>query len=421
MKSPVEASISSTPEDSIGPPAGTFAALRHRNYQLYFGGQLVSNAGTWMQTVAQGWLVWELSHSGLMLGVVGFASAIPSLLVTPWGGVVVDRMPKRRLLMMTQSGAMLLAFILAALTFTGAVRVWHIVLLAAGLGFVNAFDAPARQAFVVDMVGRDDLPNAIALNSLMFNSARVIGPGLGGLLLAAVGAAWCFTINGASFLAVLIGLWAMRISFAAGGRSKETPWRQLGQGVAYLRSEPTLGGILWLSLCFSVFGMAYFSMLPAFVERVLHQGAVVYGWVMAATGVGAVTGALLIATRRERMSRGMWLIVTNLTFPLLLAGFAFAASVPVSFILAVGLGFGFMSQFTMMNTLLQTRVDDRLRGRVMSIYTLTFFGFAPFGNLAVGALSERIGLSNAIGAFAVINLILALIIHHRVPGIRKLP
>jgi MFS family permease len=162
-------------------------------------------------------------------------------------------------------------------------------------------------------------------------------------------------------------------------------------------------------------------MLPAFVERVLHQGAVVYGWVMAATGVGAVIGALLIATRRERMSRGVWLIVTNLTFPLLLAGFAFAASVPISFILAVGLGFGFMSQFTMMNTLLQTRVDDRLRGRVMSIYTLTFFGFAPFGNLAVGALSERIGLSNAIGAFAVINLILALIIHRRVPGIRKLP
>src|SRR5574340_394910 len=297
MKTPITASIPSLSSEPAVRSAGTFAALKHRNYQLYFGGQLVSNAGTWMQTVAQAWLVWELSHSGLMLGIVGFASAIPSLMVTPWGGVVVDRMPKRRLLMMTQSGAMLLAFILAALAFTGIVQVWHIVLLAAGLGFVNSFDAPARQAFVVDMVGRDDLPNAIALNSLMFNSARVIGPGLGGLLLAAVGAAWCFTINGVSFLAVLLGLWAMRIPYHPGEPTHESPWQQLGQGIRYLRSEPTLAGILWLSLCFSVFGMSYFSMLPAFVERVLHQGAIVYGWVMAATGVGAVTGALIIATR----------------------------------------------------------------------------------------------------------------------------
>jgi MFS family permease len=167
--------------------------------------------------------------------------------------------------------------------------------------------------------------------------------------------------------------------------------------------------------------MSYFSMLPAFVERVLHQGAIVYGWVMAATGVGAVTGALLIATSRGRLSRGTWLIASNITFPVVLAAFAFAGNVPISFILAFGLGFGFMSQFTMMNTLLQTRVDDRLRGRVMSIYALTFFGFAPFGNLAVGALSERIGLSNAIGVFAAINLVLALIIHRSVPGIRKLP
>jgi MFS family permease len=402
-------------------PVSAFAALKHRNYQLYFGGQLVSNAGTWMQTVALGWLVWELSHSDLMLGIVGFASAIPSLMVTPWGGVVVDRMPKRRLLMMTQSGAMILAFVLAALTFTGVVREWHIVLLAAGLGFVNAFDAPARQAFVVDMVGREDMPNAIALNSLMFNSARVIGPGLGGLLLVAVGAGWCFTINGISFLAVLVSLWAMQLQRYRAAPTTQSPWRLLGQGFRYLRSEPTLSGILWLSLCFSVFGMSYFSMLPAFVERVLHQGAVTYGWVMAATGLGAVTGALLIATNGARMSRGTWLTGANIVFPLILAVFAFTGNIVVSFILAFGLGFGFMSQFTMMNTLLQTRVDDRLRGRVMSIYALTFFGFAPFGNLAIGALSERIGLSNAIALFAGMNLLLAFAIHRRVPGIRKLP
>lgn len=402
-------------------PTGTFAALRHRNYQLYFGGQLVSNAGTWMQVVAQGWLVYQLSHSDLMLGIVGFAAAIPSVLVTPWGGVVVDRMPRRRLLLMTQASAMILALILAALTFTNVVQTWHIVLLAAGLGFVNAFDAPARQAFVVDMVGREDLPNAIALNSLMFNSGRVIGPALGGLLLAAVGAPWCFTINGLSFFAVLLGLMAMRLESKAGTASTESAFRQLWQGIQYLRGEPTLAGILWLSLFFSVFGMSYATLLPAFVERILHKGPVVYGWVTAATGVGAVVGALLIAARRGSMPRGRWLLGACIGFPIVLAAFSFTNAVPLSLIFAFGLGFGFMSQFTMMNTLLQTRVDDRFRGRVMSLYALTFFGFAPFGNLAVGALSELIGLSYAITAFAVVCLLTAIAIHRKVPQIRTLP
>ena len=409
---------------AVGEPAveaaSPFAALRHRNYQLYFGGQLVSNAGTWMQVIAQGWLVYQLSHSELTLGIVGFAAAIPSLLVTPWGGVVVDRMPKRRLLMLTQSGAMLLAFTLAALVFAGVVREWHIVLLAAGLGFVNAFDAPARQAFVVEMVGRQDLPNAIALNSLMFNSARVIGPALGGLLLAAVGAAWCFTINGVSFLAVLLGLAVMHLDDRAGAGSAESPLRQMWQGVQYLGGEPVLSGLLLLSLCFSVFGVSYATLLPAFVERVLHQGPAVFGWVTAATGVGAVTGALLIATHRGKLPRGEWLLRASMGFPLVLAAFSFTSYLPLSLILAFGLGFGFMSQFTMMNTLLQTRVADRLRGRILALYTLTFFGFAPFGNLAVGALSERIGLSHAMSSFALVSLLLAILIHRKVPQIRKL-
>jgi len=401
--------------------ASPFAALRHRNYQLYFGGQLVSNAGTWMQVIAQGWLVYQISHSDLTLGIVGFAAAIPSLLVTPWGGVVVDRMPKRRLLLLTQSGAMLLAFILAALAFTGAVREWHIVLLAAGLGFVNAFDAPARQSFVVDMVGRADLPNAIALNSLMFNSARVIGPAVGGLILAVVGAAWCFTINGLSFLAVLLGLAAMRLEDRAGAGTGESPLRQLWVGIQYLTGEPILSGLLLLSLSFSIFGISYATLLPAFVERVLHQGPAVFGWVTAATGLGAVTGALMIANHRGKLTRGQWLVRASLGFPMVLAAFSFTNYVPLSLVLAFGLGFGFMSQFTMINTLLQTRVADNLRGRVMALYTLTFFGFAPFGNLAVGALSAKIGLSYAISIFAVVSLLLTVFIHHRVPQIRRLP
>jgi MFS family permease len=406
---------------SLNPAAGSgFAALRHRNYQLYFGGQLISNAGTWMQVIAQGWLVYQLSHSDLMLGIVGFASAIPALMITPWGGVIVDRMPRRTLMLITQSSAMLLAFILAGLTFSNTVREWHIVLLAAALGFVNAFDAPARQAFVVELVGREDLPNGIALNSFMINSARVLGPAVGGLLLAALGAAWCFTINGVSFMAVLVGLAAMRIEGRVPDRTVDSPWRQLTTGVRYVAAEVELGGLLLLSLCFSIFGTSYATLLPAFVEQVLGQGAAVYGWVTAATGLGAVTGALLIANQRGRVLWGKWLATASLGFPVVLVIFSFTKYVPASLILAFGLGLGFMSQFTMINTLLQTRVDDLLRGRVMGLYVLTFFGFAPFGNLALGALSEHVGLSPAMTAFALIALVLAAAIHRRVPQIRNL-
>jgi MFS family permease len=417
-ESPVE---SSTEPKRMENALDTFAALRHRNFQLYFGGQLVSNAGTWMQVIAQGWLVYQLSHSEWTLGIVGFASAIPALLVSPWGGVVVDRVPKRSLLILTQTGAMLLAFILAILAFTHVVQVWHIVLLAAGLGLVNAFDGPGRQAFVVEMVGREDLPNAIALNSLMFNSARVIGPALGGILLALVGVAWCFTINGLSFLAVIFGLWAMRLRPPALRRSLESPWKQLIGGIQYVSKQAELSGLVLLALIFSIFGISYATILPAFVEQILQQGAQTYGWITAATGIGAVSGAFLIASRRGLQWRGSWLLRASLGFPVVLTLFAFTRFFPLSLILAFGLGIGFMAEFTMINTLLQTRVADDLRGRVMGLYTLTFFGFAPFGNLAIGALAQWIGLSEAITLFALICLLLTLIVLQRVPQIRSLP
>jgi MFS family permease len=398
-----------------------FAALRHRNYQLYFGGQLISNAGTWMQVIAQGWLVYQITHSDLTLGIVGFAAAIPSLLVTPWGGVAVDRIPKRALLMLTQSGAMMLAFALAALAFTHMVREWHVVLLAAGLGFVNAFDAPARQAFVVELVGREDLPNGIALNSLMFNSARVIGPAIGGLLLAIVGTAWCFTINGLSFLAVIFGLWAMHLDVHTPQHASESMWTQLVNGIRYVSGRAELLGLLLLSLFFSIFGISYATIMPAFVEQRLRQGAAAYGWVTASTGVGAVTGALLIANHRGTSWRGKWLVAASLGFPLVLAAFSFTTYLPASLVCAFALGMGFMVEFAMINTLLQTRVDDRLRGRVMALYTLTFLGFAPFGNLGIGALSQRIGLNLAISIFALISLVLSAAVLRKVPQIRDLP
>jgi len=413
-----EQPVLETQEQGTGNP---FAALRHRNFQLYFGGQLISNAGTWMQIIAQGWLVYQLTHSDLTLGIVGFAAALPTLIITPWGGVIVDRVPKRTILMLTQSGAMMLAFTLAALAFTKVVQVWHIYLLAAGLGIVNSFDAPARQAFVVEMVGRDDLPNAIALNSMMFNSARIIGPAMGGLLLAIIGTAWCFTINGLSFLAVLIGLGAMRLAPHVAKHHSESPWKQLTGGIKYVTSQNELAGLLLLSLFFSVFGISYSTILPAFVEQMLKQGAAAYGVVNAATGVGAVSGAFIIANQRGRQWRGKWLLAASLGFPIVLAVFSFTSFFPASLILAVGLGFGFMVEFTMINTLLQTRVDDRLRGRVMGLYTLTFFGFAPFGNLAVGALSQQIGLSYTMTLFAMIGLILSAYVLRKVPQLKNLP
>ncbi len=399
----------------------TFSALRHRNYQLYMSGQLISTIGTWMQIIAQGWLVYELSRSELMLGIVGFASAIPAMLITPWGGVVVDRVSRRQVLVLTQIGAMALALILAALNFTGVVQVWHVVALAAGVGIVNAFDGPARQAFVVEMVGREDMANAIALNSITFNSARIVGPAIGGLLLVLVGASWCFLINGLSFIAVIAGLLAMRLPPHAAKPAVASGWQQLTSGLAYVRRAPELRALLLMALFFSLFGISYSTVLPAFVDRVLHQGAGAFGAINAMSGIGAVTGAFLVARYGDRGHRGQWLSAAALAFPLILCLFAVNPSYPVALVLALGLGLGFMSVFTLLNTLLQTHIIDEMRGRVLSLYTLTFFGFTPFGNLAIGSLSESWGLSTAIVASALASLVLSALVIWTTPHLRQLP
>jgi len=425
MKSPIieetSESVDATLPSAVPGQSGTvFAAMRHRNFQLYFGGQLISNIGTWMQIIAQGWVVYQIGHSELTLGLVSFASAIPVLLISPWGGVVVDRMSRRTLLMMTQSGAMLLAFILAALTFADAVKEWHVIVLAALLGIVNAFDAPARQAFVPEMVGKQDLPNAIALNSIMFNSARVIGPAVAGLVLAAVGAAWCFTLNGISFFAVLMGLWLMKLPAHQKIQHTTSPLGQLVSGLKYASGNREIRALILLSLVFSIFGISYATILPAFVENTLHLGAAAYGWVNTATGLGAVSGAFLLAHRGSHGRRGKLLVLTNIAFPLILIAFSFASSYPLALVLAYGLGMGFMVQFTTINTLLQTRVDDNFRGRVMGLYTITFFGFSPFGNLLIGFLGEKIGLGIAMTLFAACSLILSRLVLTKTPEIQKL-
>jgi len=398
-----------------------FAAMRHRNFQLYFGGQLISNIGTWMQIIAQGWVVYQIGHSELILGLVAFASAIPVLVVSPWGGVIVDRASRRTLLILTQVGAMLLAFILAALMFNNVVKEWHVVVLAALLGVVNAFDAPARQAFVPEMVGKEDLPNAIALNSMMFNSARVLGPAVAGIVLAFVGAAWCFTINGISYLAVIAGLFLMELPAHQKIQHTNSPWQQLKGGLKYTANHREISSLILLSLVFSVFGISYSTILPAFVEKTLHQGALAYGWVNTVTGLGALTSAFFLAHQMTHGRRGKLLVLTNIAFPLILIAFSFTSPLWLSLFLAYGLGMGFMVQFTIINTLLQTRVEDEFRGRVMGLYTITFFGFAPFGNLLIGFLGEKLGLAIAMTLFALCSLMLSRIILMRTPEIQKLP
>ncbi|CAN5380010.1 MFS transporter [soil metagenome] len=398
----------------------SFSAIRHRNFRLYMGGQLVSLVGTWMQIIAQGWLVYQLSHSELALGFVGFASAIPALIISPWAGVIVDRVAKRKILVATQVGAMLLAFILSAMSFAGIVQVWHVIVLAAGLGVVNAFDGPARQAFVVEMVGREDLPNAIAMNSMTFNSARILGPGIGGLLLAAFGSSWCFLLNGLSFLAVIASLLAMKLTLHERKPLTLSPWKQLTSGLAYAKNTPEIRGLLLMALFFSLFGISYSTVLPAFIDKVLHQGAEAFGVINAMTGVGAVAGAFVIAQYGDRGQRGRWLVWSSLLFPIVLGLFAINHNYPASMILALLLGLGFMLTFTLINTLLQTRLADDMRGRVLSLYTLTFYGFTPFGNLLIGTLSERLGLSTAITASAVASLALSAIVILSTKELRRL-
>jgi MFS family permease len=356
-----------------------------------------------------------------MLGVVGFAAAIPAFLIAPWAGVVADRVDKRKLLVATQVASMLLAFVLAILTFTGLVQVWHVVLLAVLLGAVNSFDGPTRQAFVVEMVGRDDLPNAIAINSMTFNAARVVGPAFGGVLLATVGSAWCFAINGFSFLAVIISLLAMNTPPAPKRLDLRSPWEQLKSGVVYSVRHPELRALLLLALFFSTFGIAYMTVLPAFVDQVLKGGPTGFGLITSAAGLGAVSGALFVATYGDRGIRGQMLFTAAMIFPLVLVLFALNTNFILALLLTYLLGVGFMLQFTQINTLLQTRVEDHMRGRVLSLYTLTFFGFTPFGNLLVGALGETLGLSVALIIMATVTLLSAVIIFWRTPELKRLP
>jgi MFS family permease len=398
-----------------------FLALRHRNYRLWFIGQTISLFGTWMQAAALSFLVFDLTHSPAYLGYVGFATGLPAWLFMSYGGVVADRMARRALLILTQTTMMLLAFILTALTFLRIVQPWHIIVLAFVLGVANAFDAPARQAFVTEMVVPEDLTNAIALNSTMFNLGIALGPAVSGITYAAFGPGWCFAINGLSFIAIILALHLMRLpgqERPAVARSSRT---DLKEGFRYAFHHPVIRTIILLIGAAGLFGNAFITLIPAWAVKILHGDATTNGWLQSARGLGALTGALLIASLGRFQFKGKLLTAGTLALPLLLLVFAVTRWLPLSLLILVGVGGSLVVVMNLANALVQTHVEERFRGRVMGLYTLAFFGLLPLGALWSGALAEWRGEPVSIAFGALATLACATAAWMFAPRLRRLP
>ncbi len=398
----------------------TFAALRHPNYQLWFRGQLVSLVGTWMQNTAQGFLVFQLTDSPAFLGYVAFAAGLPTWFFTLYGGVIADRIPRRRLIIITQVGMMVLAFIQAALVFTGVVQPWHILVLAFFLGIANAFDAPARQSFVVEMVDHEDLTNAIALNSTMFNLATVVGPAVAGLTYAWLGPAWCFTINGISFIAVIISLALMKLPKRQIEPAAGRVFALLKEGLQYTRRSADIMGILFLVGSVSVFASGMMTLIPAWAVHVLGGDATTNGLLLSARGFGSMSAGLFIAWLSRFHVRGKALSIGSLILPVLMVLFALTTNQTLSLIFLACTGFGFMLVVNNANAALQTSLPDQLRGRVMSIFILVFFGSQPLGSLFAGQLAEMTGEPVSVLVFSGLLLISALIVWIKLPRLRAM-
>jgi MFS family permease len=381
----------------LGAPSSTWALLkvfRHRNYRLFFSGQLVSMMGTWMQSVAQGWLVYSLTHSTLLLGLTSFCAQVTVFFMASFGGVIADRVDRRRMLMITQSLSMAQAILLAVLTLTHTVQVWEIIALAFGLGFINAFDIPSRQAMTLDMVGREDLRHAIALNSMMFNLARVIGPSLAGALIAVVGEGVCFALNALSFGAVLTSLILMRIPQRL-PRINEHALREIADGYRYSFSNQRIRVAMMLVAVSSCFGAAYLSLLPAFARDLLHGDATSYGTLMTSIGIGALIGAYGLSRIKER-----WLtiapIIASLYFGAGLIAFSHSHTLWLSVLLLLPTACSLMLLGGKTNTVIQLVAAEHMRGRVISHYTQAFLGMMPWGSLLLGYIAGRIGVTDAV-------------------------
>ena len=400
------------------PLPATLRALQYRNFRLFFGGQLISLVGTWMQNVAQAWLVYRLTGSAVLLGAIGFAGQIPVFILSTAGGIAADRFSRRRIVIGTQTAAMLLAFALAALTLSGQVRIWHVFVLSSLLGVVNSFDIPARQSFIVEMVGKPDLMNAIALNSSMFNASRVVGPAIAGILVAGIGEGWCFFANGVSYIAVIAGLAAMRIAPREPFEHPGSPLAHIVEGFRFVIANPPVHALLILLGVVSLTGMPYVVLMPIFADRILHGGARALGGLMGVAGIGALCGALLLASRQHLRGLGTWVALAALSFGACLTAFAASRNLGLSAAILVPAGFCMMIQMGSSNTLIQSMVPDRLRGRVMSVYSMMFMGMAPIGSLLAGATAGRLGAPATVAAGGLICMTAAGVFWLRWPGIR---
>ncbi|MGA8870077.1 MAG: MFS transporter [Candidatus Acidiferrales bacterium] len=384
-------------------------SLKHRNFQLFFGGQLISLVGTWMDTAAEALLVYRLTGSSLLLGTVAFAGQIPIAICATAGGYVADRFDRRKIVIATQTLSMILAGVLAFLTLTHRVTVAEVIALAAMMGVVNGFDIPTRQAFLVQMVGRDDLMNAIALNSSMFQGARVVGPVIAGIIVYKIGEGWCFFANSASYIAVIAGLLMMRVARRIPERRTDSPLRHVTEGFRFARDTVPIRALLLLIALVSLVAMPYSVLMPVFAVKILHGTARTYGMLMGATGTGALIGGLMLASRRGVSGLGRWVAIACGGFGTCLVLFSQSRWYLASLCVLVPMGFSMMTQMASSNTLIQVMVPDRLRGRIMGVYSIVFMGMAPLGSLLCGALAERIGAQETLtigGAIAICGAIL---------------
>jgi len=371
-----------------------------------------------MQSIAQSWLVYRLTGSATLLGIVGFASQFPVFVLAPVGGAVADSYPRRHALIATQTAAMLLAFPLAALTLTNRIQVWHLIVFATLLGAISAFDVPIRQAFVVEMVGRDDLMNAIALNSSMMNGARIIGPAVAGVLVAAVGEGWCFLLNGVSFIAVIVGLILMNVGNRPPGEHRGPRVSAIIEGFHFVLHTRPIRDLLILLGLMSVMGMPYTVLMPIFADEIFNGGAKGLGLLMGSSGIGALAGALLLAGRQDVRGLGKWVMLSCGGFGVSLVLFALSRNFWISTLLLLPVGFTMMVQMASSNTLIQSMVPDQLRGRVMAVYSMMFMGMSPVGALLAGLLAHRLGAPLTVAAGGVVCIAGALVFRARLPRIR---
>jgi MFS family permease len=396
-------------------------ALRHRTYRLFFGGQSLSLIGTWLTRVATSWLVYRLTGSTLALGVVGFAGQIPTFFIAPFAGVWVDRWNRHRVLVVTQALAMLQSAALAVLSLTGLITVPLVVALSVFQGVINAFDVPARQSFVVQMVDdRDDLPNAIALNSSMVNAARLLGPSIGGVIIALVGEGLCFAIDAISYLAVIGSLLAMRIPRAVRAPTGKRLLTELRDGFRYAAGFAPIRNVLLLLALVSFMGMPYTVLMPAIATRTLHGGPHTLGFLMAASGLGALAGTLYLASRESVLGLGRVIVLSSAGFGIGLILFSRSEVFWLSFLILVPTGLGMMVQMAASNTVVQTVVDEDKRGRVMSFFTMAFFGTVPFGSLFAGVMANRFGAANTIAVGGATCILGSLLFLRKLPELRRL-